>query len=397
MSVAFVQTVTPWTSGGSSSPSGSFTAGTGNALIAGCINSGNVTNSVAGSLSTFSILTPPGQHLDAGNDLDVCAVALPAIAGSQTCTFSSSTAIRFGWLWEYSGASAVTALATDRSTPGTGSGAITGTGVTVPTGGILLALCVDVINAGAITSPTGTTRGSGALSGVNYCATEYSGTGATITPSFTSSAGSADSFVILQWLVSPVAGTFVLSVANGAYSLTGSAVTLTEVGSTFSLATAFGSYAITGKPQSFALGYKTAPNNGSFSILGQAQSFGFGSFVTLLANSGAYDYTGAGTSSDFSANAAVGVYALSGIPITLSGTFDNVLSAADGVYAFSGQSVTLTSITSSSLFVNTGSFLFNGVGQVLSSNSGGGGGGVGSGPVGVNGLGSQFVHLGRIN
>lgn len=203
MSVVFVQTVTPWTAAsGGSAPSGSFTAGTGNALIAACINASNVTNSVSGSASTFSILTPPGQHLDLGNDLDICVASVPCVGGVQTCTFSSTTATRFGWLWEYSGVSTVTAAATDVATPGTSSGAILGTSISVPTGGVLLALCVDILNAGTITTPTGTSRGAGTISGVNYCAAEYTGIGSSITPTFTTVTGT-DSFIVLQWLLTP--------------------------------------------------------------------------------------------------------------------------------------------------------------------------------------------------
>lgn len=226
MTVAFVQTVTPWFNfGTNSSTSASFTAGSGNALVAVCTNGSNATNSVSGSSSAFSILTPPGQHPDLGNDLDICVASLPCVGGSQTCTFSSTTAGRVGWLWEYSGVSTVTAAATDVASPGTGSGAIHGAAVVVPSGGILLAMCTDVFSTGVISSPTGTTRGSGTTAGgaVNYCATEYSGTGASITPSFTTASGS-DSFVIFQWLLSPSGG--------GSSSITATAVAITVTGNT---------------------------------------------------------------------------------------------------------------------------------------------------------------------
>ena len=206
MAVAFVSTITPWQAA-SPAVSGAFSPTAANTLVGGCINAGNTTNSVAGSgtnPSTFAILTPPGQHVDLGNDNDICFDSLSCAGGSQTITTSASGGNMFNWAWQYSGASTVAAAATDVNAPGTGAGAIKGASVTVPTGAILLALCVDVFNAGTITSPAGTNRGSGALAGVNYCATEYAGTGAAIQPTFTTATG-ADLFVVLQWLISPAA------------------------------------------------------------------------------------------------------------------------------------------------------------------------------------------------
>jgi hypothetical protein len=94
-----------------------------------------------------------------------------------------------------------------RSAPGTGSGAITGTAVSVPTGSILLALCINRSNhTNAISSPTGTVRASGTSTALvdAYCITEYAGAGSNITPTFTDATnGGTDLYGIVQFIVAP--------------------------------------------------------------------------------------------------------------------------------------------------------------------------------------------------
>jgi hypothetical protein len=94
-----------------------------------------------------------------------------------------------------------------RAGPGTGSGAILGTSVTVPAGSILLAFCTNRGNhTNAISSPSGTTRRSGTSTALlsAYCITEYAGAGSAIQPSFTDSVnGGTDTYVVVQIILNP--------------------------------------------------------------------------------------------------------------------------------------------------------------------------------------------------
>jgi hypothetical protein len=89
-----------------------------------------------------------------------------------------------------------------RAAPGTGSGAILGTSVSVPTGSILLAFCYNRGNhTSTISSPSGTIRRQGTSSALlsAYCFTEYAGAGSAIQPSFTDATnGGTDSYAIVQ-------------------------------------------------------------------------------------------------------------------------------------------------------------------------------------------------------
>lgn len=200
-------------------------------------------------------------------------------------------------------------------------------------------------------------------------------------------AGSASQTLHITWLPTQGGPSSNVSIA---------AIALELVSAGFTLSVANGSYAMTGEPQALLGGNILAAGFGAYSLIGKAQTLSFGASVVLLANAGIYNYAGAGSSSDFASNAGTGAYALTGVAVTLSGTFDNIMPAAAGVYNYTGQAVTLTAITSSTLVANFGSYVMNGIGQVLSTNAGGGGTGVGTGPVGVNGVGSQFIHPGRI-
>ena len=205
MSVAWYQTITPW-SAGSPATSGSFTAVAGDALLVFCMD-----NAAGSRTITFSG-TGTYSRLDSWNDsvADTEAIGAnsSASSGSQTMTVAATSGDgMWGWAYEYSGVASISGTINEADSPGTGTGAITGTSVTVPSGGILIALCVNVSGGSdAITSPSGTNRGSGANAGYTYCATEYAGTGGAIQPSFTSANGSDEDFVIMQFTLSPAGG-----------------------------------------------------------------------------------------------------------------------------------------------------------------------------------------------
>lgn len=207
MSVSWVQTVAAW-EGTSPAASGSFTPAASDQLIVVQANFNNSgATAVVSGTGTYNQL---GSYLNDtlhGNTLGQAWNASSA-ASSQTATVTGGTGNAVGgWLWEYSGVASVTPNAVLDPSPGAGTGAILGTSVQVPVGAVLLALCFDCSSSGtaAISSPSGTTRGSGAFPVLlnNYCATEYAGAGASIQPSFTSSAGASHEYAILQFLLSP--------------------------------------------------------------------------------------------------------------------------------------------------------------------------------------------------
>jgi hypothetical protein len=210
MSVDWIRTVTPWENA-TPSTSGAFTPTAGDTLITYGMDGSSATASLVFSGSeagSWSELNPPGNYGDTSGDTHGLGVNLSCAAGSQTVTVTSAgSTFLLGFAWEYSGVGSVSSVSgVQRNAPGTGAGAITGTSVTVPTGAVLLATCIDITGTPTISSPSGTNRGSGSNDGIMYCATEYAGAGSPITPTFTTTGGS-DNYVVLQVLLSPPATT----------------------------------------------------------------------------------------------------------------------------------------------------------------------------------------------
>lgn len=213
MAVAFVSTVTQWGSASAvtSSASGSFTPTVGNAVPAYELESGSsgVTLSITGT-GVYSRAI--AQFNPSGTFLAFAAANLNVAGSAQTVTVNSTVAEKLdGWAFQYSGVVSASGSSATRVNPGTGAGAITGNAVNVPTGGVLLALCIGSIST-TISSPSGTSRSSGTATvgaGVGWAVTEYAGAGANITPTFTDSTnGGAATYAVLQILLSPQAVTY---------------------------------------------------------------------------------------------------------------------------------------------------------------------------------------------
>lgn len=204
--VAFVTTITPWGSAAATAVSGSFTPTAGNSLIVfeNTFGQAAATLTCTGT-GTYTQLSPPGNLSDSDTDTHGAFRNPACSGGAQTITVGSvaGTSLQ-GWAFQYSGVASFVGAGNVRNAPGTGVGAILGTAVVVPVGGILIALCVDVAGAGTLSSPSGTNRGSGTNNGVHYCVTEYTGAGASITPSFTNSVN--DDSVVTQILMNPLGG-----------------------------------------------------------------------------------------------------------------------------------------------------------------------------------------------
>jgi hypothetical protein len=205
VSVVFNQTIAIW-SGAAPVASASFTPNAGDCIVVvGLDGNGNSKLITVSGTGTYTVETGPNN--DNNGDTEVGAANTNASGTSQTVTIGSTTGDTCaGFGQDYGGVGSVSANFNLTNAPGTGSGAILGTSVTVPVNGVLIALCIDASNTTVPTSPSGTNRGSGTIPGGQaYCWTEYAGAGAAIQPSFTSSAGGTDNFVIYQFLLKPPA------------------------------------------------------------------------------------------------------------------------------------------------------------------------------------------------
>lgn len=208
MTITYVQTITPWTASTNPAASGSFTPAAGDAILVAGVDytNGSETMSFTGT-GTYSLLTPPGSFTDNnGNSLGIGANS-SASSGAQTTSVASSgfgNDEMFGFAIEYAGVSSIGGNENLVEAPGTGTGAITGVATLVPTGSILVALCIAVGGVSTAPTTTGTSRGSGSVgSTVGYCFAEWAGSGGSITPAFTApSGGGSGHYDVMQWLLS---------------------------------------------------------------------------------------------------------------------------------------------------------------------------------------------------
>lgn len=199
--MAWEQTITPW-SAATPSTSGSFTPSNLDDLVIVLTLDGGSSNipaySGTGGGAWFNVgptkaLT--GFHVSVGANLTVSAT-------SQTITTAATAGSYRELGWVYSAATSISdAGAAIVTSPGTGTGAIVGSPVFVPTGCILLACLIDTTGAATLSSPAGTNRGNSSIGGTPFCITEYAGSGAFITPTFTTSVGT-HTFDIVQILIS---------------------------------------------------------------------------------------------------------------------------------------------------------------------------------------------------
>jgi hypothetical protein len=207
MAVAWVQTITQWgVFGGGSSTSGSFTPTVGDCIVVFELEVGSSVAKL--SITGTGVYSPIIDKFNpVSTDVYYGAANLNCSGSAQTVTVHSTVSADLdGWAFEYSGAGDAAASRVLRNTPGTVSGAITGNSVVVPTGSVLLAICIGNLST-TITSPTGTNRGSGAAStgqAWGWCTTEYAGAGSAIQPTFTDATnGAFASYVVLQVVISP--------------------------------------------------------------------------------------------------------------------------------------------------------------------------------------------------
>lgn len=200
MSIAFQQTSS--FSAASPATSGSFTPAVPGSLLMVFAQdgAGGNTPSYAGT-GTWS---PVGVSvaLPAANESSGANVS--STAGAQTVTVTASGGAFRCWFAEYSGALLMSSFtAVQRITPGTGSGSILGSSVSVPSGSVLVAICIDVSAVTAITTTNGTSRQSTSIGGQGYNFVDFAGAGSAIQPAFTSTGGATDTFNVVQAILTP--------------------------------------------------------------------------------------------------------------------------------------------------------------------------------------------------
>lgn len=241
MAIAFQKVATPvWGNAGGSltAVSASFTpnvAGSTLLAISGIWWQGNpvkaATMAGSGAIGSYTKLTTPGDVDDNSGDQFAAFTLIGSTASAQTDT-TTTTATNMGvsWnhIWEYSGVASVTASFKDTGNQATGSTTVTGNAVTVPSGSVLVAYCVDVNNgtgsatitpsaSGGVTPTTRDSATSTAFTG-GFCVAEYVGTGTSVTPTFTTN--HAEEHIVIQLLLTPTGGpattnlSFSISTAN---------------------------------------------------------------------------------------------------------------------------------------------------------------------------------------
>lgn len=300
--VTFVQTANP--SGGAffytTSPqtSQSFTPGAGDALIAFGLSPAGA-SPITGVTGTGTYSLIGSTDVDSGGNYLGLYANSSASAGSQTAMIAGVDRVGM-LLCDCSNVGSIASpVYTNNDSPGTGAGAVTGSPVVVPTGGMLLALCYNSttnVTTAVITGTAGTSQLNQTGGNPPSLALQsYAGAGSSVTPAFTISGAGAgtESYTVIQVLLSPISTT--VTASAGVYSYTGIAAGLQLTAFTPLLLANSGTYNYIGAP----------------SVSDQSVSFAFGSYV----------YTGESVNlSELLAgfSAAYGSYAITGIPQLLS-------------------------------------------------------------------------------
>lgn len=194
----------PWTSGSVTPNNTGNYFGFVNLTADGANENIQMTSSAGGTYTSQAQFNDPTPATWAYINCLACA------AGAQTFTVTENSsgfvAIYYGF--EYSGIASVSnCFITNNVAPGTGAGAILGVSVLVPTNSLLIAVCMEPINSETITAAAGTSRDSSVFN-PSFIHVDYAGTGASIQPTFTTSAnaGAGTNYLVFQIIAAPPAG-----------------------------------------------------------------------------------------------------------------------------------------------------------------------------------------------
>lgn len=253
-----------------------------------------VLSSTVGSYTTLATGNGTGVTGSAFDSINV-----PNSAQVLTVDSSPTGDFMLAEAWEFSGVGSATATVSTASSSSTSVGAISGQAVVVPTGSMLYAVCMDTTQVIGNSPVLDVANGGTSVydNSFDTLGITFAGSGASITPLFTARAATATNYLIFQFLLNPPVAGFSLSAAGGSYAINGQAVS-------FSANTAI-------------------PN--------------------LLAATGTYNLSFAGSSSDFDLVALTGLFAYAGYTAQLVPVISPVsLTAAMGSYSIAAQTALLT-------------------------------------------------------
>ncbi len=209
-------------SGVSPMTTSSYTPTAGNqVLLFQAVNSTALTFSLTGSASTPTVI--PVSSANNFNDGIGAAYSLwgnlSVASGAQTWTITAGTNnITEELTMEFAGGVSVqNSLYQLQVSPGTGTGAISAQAVTVASTDILVVILIDA--TGGSTSTINLPSGSSAFPGFgNFQGFYWSGTGGSMTPTFTAGVGhGTDTFMVVQFVMSASGGAAVpgILMSNG--------------------------------------------------------------------------------------------------------------------------------------------------------------------------------------
>ncbi len=205
MAIAYVANRVAGANGTAPQTSGAYTPGAGGALIAAISD-----RSGTGKTTTLTATVGSFTQLSSANGLNTTTNSLwdslNAAASSRTNTFDSSPTGDFLilWVWEFSGVGSVNNVSQlNTSSSSTTSNSISGSAVTVPTGSILIAACLDTTRAIGNNAIADAGATSDYQSGFDMVLEHYAGAGASITPHFTPRAATATNYTVFQAILAP--------------------------------------------------------------------------------------------------------------------------------------------------------------------------------------------------
>lgn len=347
MTIAFVAHNT-YINGSSPVTGGAYTPGTaGNQLLMFTANDASIANTVTGTQGIYSLITPPGRVNDANGDGMAIFSNPTAVATSQTHTLTatgSATNTLYGILLEYSGVGSLSNGATTQNT-GIASGSnIVGAAVTVPVGSTLVAVCWSGTSATDLISCSNGTARYQIHDGVGgFSVADYTGAGASVTPTFTSTENPSSSLVVQIMLNAP----------GSTFALTGQSTTSSE--GTISRSVTYG---LTGQTATFTEGTITASTGGNVTLglTAQTATFTEGALSLNLTYSLNDGTPLTGQTATFAEGTPLGsvTYGLT----AQTATFSEGVLARNLAYGVTGQTGTLTEGT---ITPNTGSNVSKGL------------------------------------
>jgi hypothetical protein len=207
MAIAWVRSATP-VNGTTPQATANAAVTAGDTLIGFAVTYFQTISSM--SDGTNGAYTPPTPlSLDSGFGADTESVGCGCVLSAGSGTYGTSCVASGGsltlWQYEYSGVTSIdNGVWSNPQNPGT---TVSGAAVTVSTGAVLIALCSHTGSAIPSATNGGTTRDSGTVAGsIHYAVGEWTGSGSSITPQFSSSDGATNNFDVIQFILHPSGG-----------------------------------------------------------------------------------------------------------------------------------------------------------------------------------------------